>query len=272
MKSEVKIEAGEIGSDQLSKMMTEEIAKELVALAQDIESGKIADEDLAKFLAMILRKLSRGKVKSLKKSKKKRRTAFDIIAEQILKTFAKNKVNRKQNVAQARQPGYLANALINDLDNAIIRLASDSRLDSDANDIQLIEDVIAVNQKVATLTSRVSASTKGMSMRLISAMSVTAGVGGMKGLATLSTLKGEAAMESWSQANQIDFEEATGRVDAVSEKEMELAQESIKNKLIQKSANAELAGPNDVPTTDAVKELKAKKSLEWQQSLGIDHS
>jgi hypothetical protein len=265
-----KIESGELGNDPLSQMLTGEVAEALVSLAHELELGQMGNDEMVRILAQILRRLSRGKVKTLQKKKQKQKTVMDIILEQMLRTFAKNNVVRKQG-ARDVQPGNLAKNMINDLDLAIIRLTSDSRLDSDVNDIQLIEDVIAVNQKIADLSGKVCASTKGMSMRLISAMSVTAGVGGMKGLATLNTLREGVALESWSQANKMNYEHASGQVDAISEHSVESIHSKMKNKLMFKSAEAIQAGPDDVPTTEAAKKLKEKKNLEWELSSTIKH-
>ena len=268
-----KIKSGELGSDQLSKVMTKEVAKELVALIQDVELGKISNEDLVKYLAMILKRLSRGKVKTLKKRKKKSKSVLDILMEQMLRTFVKSKVASKQN-NQDNKPGKLAKALIQDLDRAIFKLTNDTRLDSDLNDIQLIEDMIAVNQKVAALTSNVSRSIKGMSMKLINAMTATGSIGGTKGLATLSTLKSEVAMESWNNASSINYDAVSGRVEPTSTKEEIDLEKSMKHKLMARSEEAQLpSGPDDVPTTEAVKKFKEEKNLEWQQSRTVpDHS
>lgn len=264
-----KIESGEIGNDPISKMMTGEVAEALVNLAKEVELGSMGNEELAKYLAIILRRLSRGKVKSLKKRKKQDRSAFDIILDRILKTFAKNNVKAKQNKGKT-EPGSLVNSMINDLDSAINELCSASRLDSDLNDINLIEDVIAVNQKIAALSGRAAASVKGMSAMLIKAMSATASVSGMKGLATLSTLKGGVALGSWSQASKVNYDGVAGQVDAVSEQASESLHDKMKNSLTIQSLESIKAGPGDVPTTAEAKALKEKKNLEWEKSNSMN--
>ena len=254
-----EIEAGSIENDELAKFITNEMAEELLILAKEVELGNMTDDELVVFLAKMFRKFGNKRGKSLRKKKK------DPIMAQILRSLVKNKMKLNQNKEQT-QPGYAVTNLINDLDATINSLVSAPRLDSDMNDIRLIEDVIAINQKMAALSGRMSSSAKGMSLRLISAMSAMASVGGFKGVGTLSTLQAGVANESWKDANKINYNSVSGHVDDLPEN-VESLQEKMQRKLIEKSSVSKNYGPNDMPITEEVKKFKEKRNLEWEHSL-----
>ena len=186
--------------------------------------------------------------------------------ERVLRNLIENKMRLNKNKEQ-NQPNNTVTNLINELDNTINSLVSAPRLDSDMNDIRLIEDVIAINQKMAALSGKVSASAKGMSLKLISAMSAMASVGGFKGIGTLSTLQAGVANESWNNSNKINYHSISGYVDDVAEASNSL-QERMQKKFIEKSASLNKDyGPKDVPITEEAKKLKEKRNLEWENSL-----
>ena len=260
-----EIEAGAIENDKLSKFITNEMAEELLILAKEVELGNMTDDELVVFLAKIFRKFGNKRGKSLRKKKKDPKKIIDIIMAHILKSLIKNKMKLNQDKKQ-NQPGYVVTNLIKDLDIAINSLVSAPRLDSDMNDIRLIEDVIAINQKMAALSGKTSASTKGMSLRLISAMSAMASVSGFKGIGTLSTLQVGVAHESWNDANKINYNSVSGHVDDLPEN-VESLQEKMQKKFMEKSSTAKEYGPNDVPITEEAKKFKEKRNLEWEHSL-----
>ncbi len=264
-----EIGSGTIDNEKLAQLITNEIAQALVDLAKEVEAGKIGNEELALYLARIFRKLGKRRGKTLKKKKKGPQTIFDILMQQILRTFVKMDIARRRQSDQQLQPGYLTKNLIADLDSTINSLVTAPRLDSDMNDIRLIEDVIAINQKLAALSGRTSGLVKGMSTRLISAMSAIAGVGGMKGIATLSTLQAGVAVESWHDATKINYESVSGHVDDLPE-DVEYLKEKMQAKLMSKSLSVEKDyGIKDLPITEEAKKLKEKRNLEWENSLSI---
>ena len=262
-----KVESGELEGNSLalSKLMTDDIAQQLINLAKEVEQGDIGNEEIAMRLAKFLKSLSRGKVKSLKKRSKAPKTVFEMIIDQMLKTFVQNNINQKNGV-KLKQDTLIKN-LISDLDSAIVRLSTDPKLDSDINDVRLIEDFLAVNEKMASLMNRATSATKGLASRMFKATLATSAVGGIKNIATLSNLKTGMVTESWNDANVIDFDQARGAVSPDSHHELESAHEKMQRLFMLKSAEAHSpSGPSDTPITEAAKELKEKKNLEWEQS------
>ena len=257
------IESGELGSKNLAlnEVMTTDIAKALIAIGKAIEAGTITDEELAILLAKVLKRLSRGRTQSLMKKKKAPRTVFDLVLDRIIKVFAQKQLEQKRN-RELTEPGSLVKNMINDLEAAITKLQNDPRLDSDVNDARLIEDVLAVSQKMAALSGRATGATRGVSGLMMSGMAASASVGGLKGIATLSTLKAGMATESWNEATKINYGQVSGLVSAESEQS-----ESMQERMQRQSAKAQASyGPNDIPTTDAVKEFKQQKNAQWEQS------
>lgn len=261
-----EIESGKIENEQLAKVVTDEIAQVLLALAKEVEKGQIDNDTLALYIARIFKKFGKTRGKSLRKKKKDPKKIIDILMEQVLRTLIKNNMARAAEQGKDT-PNSVTQNLISDLDSTINNLVSASKLDSDINDIKLIEDVIAINQKVAALSGKVSQSTKGMSMKLISAMSAVASVDGFKGVATLNTLKAGVATESWSEANKINYDSKTGDVNDVSEK-VDLFKEKMLLRLKSMSESLDQDyGPQDVPTTEDAKKFKEKRNQEWENSI-----
>ncbi len=259
-----QIENGQYGNDEFTKNMTDEVANSIIELAKLIEDGGIGDKELANYLALILRRLSREKEKKIKKDKVKKKTALEVLMEQLLRTFAQNNANKKNNINKNKnhEPGYMVKQMINDLDRAISKLVSASRFDSDVNTINLIEDTIAVNQKVAALTGNKCKSVRGLSTKLVRAKIATSTQALDSTISNLSTLKSGRAFESWSQANEIDYNHGGG-LDLRTEAAKDYQEEMIK-KLRFSSENAKIpSGPDDIPITETAKKQKEKENQEW---------
>jgi hypothetical protein len=257
-----QIESGQLGNDESSQKITNELAKAIVELAKAVEDGSIGDKQLAGYLAIIVKRLRKDKEKHNLKQKKKQKSVLDIIVDQILRSIARAKIMKKTNPDKTKEVGYVAKQMINDLDQAIAKLVNDPRLDSDVNSIRLIEDTIAVNQKVAALTNKVCKSVKGMSLRLIQARTVTSGQALDSNLSNLGSLKEARAFESWSNANAIDYREKSG-VNTEAES-VKLNHQSIINRFKTAEYDASLpSGPNDVPTTEQAKKQKKIENEKW---------
>lgn len=259
-----KIEEGTLEANELTEQITDDIAEAFIILAKAVEEGLITDKDLAMYLAMIIRKLTRGKVKSINKTKRKPKTFFDLVLDAILKNVVRANLSRRSEEERKKQSNV--NDLIQDLESAITRLRNDPSLDSDLNDLRLMEDVIAVGQKMNALERNGGLSNRKVANSLFSGMAAYASIGGNKGLASLSSLKAEMVNESWSEITEVDLNQAS-RV--VGEGNQEKRHQLLKEALGVASEVVKPSGPNDVPTTESTKQFKNKKNLEWEQSLSL---
>ncbi len=251
-----KIEKGELEKNELTEQITDNIAEAIMLLARAVELGAISDDEMLNYLTKIIRKLTKGKYKTLKNRKKKPKTIIGIIANIILKHFAQQ--NARDQAAKA-QKEPMANKLAADLEAAVADLIASPSLDSDVNDVRLMENAIAVIEKMSALANF---NTKGLSNLLSKAARAYANVSGNKGITDLSTLKAEMANSSWSEVNEIDYESVGRYVGEANEKT------SIKETLASKISEAQIpSGPDNVPTTETAKELKARKNKEWEQSM-----
>lgn len=259
-----KIEEGTLESNELTEQITDDIAEAFVILAKAVEENLITDKDLAMYLARIIKKLTRGKVKSVNKTKRKPKTFFDLVLDAILKNVVRANLNSKRQEEQKKQNSI--DDLIRDLEAAVSRLRSDPSLDSDVNDLRLMEDVMAVGQKMAALERNGGLSNKKVAASLFSGTAAYASVGGNKGFASLSSLKAEMVGESWSEMTEIDLHQASRVVgDETPEKRHQL----LKEALTVSESHSSPSGPNDIPTTESTKQFKNKKNLEWEQSLSL---
>lgn len=263
-----QIESGQLNNDEISQAITQEVAVAIISLAKAVEDGDIDDEKLAAYLAIIMRRLGRNRDEKRRiKQKRKQKTIIDLVIENILRSIAKERVNRKKNIPREenQKPGYFTEKMINDLDRAIFKLVNDSRLDTDINSIRLIEDTISVVQKVAALAGKVSNSVKGMSLRLIQARTATSGQILDSNVATLSTLKQGRSVESWEEAHRVDFNHGGG-LDTKSESQKIDADDLKKAfKFKEESVNIP-SGPSDVPMTESTKKRKEQEYNEWANS------
>lgn len=262
-----QIESGPLNNDEISQAMTQEIALAIISLAKAVEDEDIDDEKLAAYLAIIMKRLGRNRDEKRRiKQKRKQKTIIDLVIENMLRSIAKERVNRKKNIQrdESQKPGFFTQQMINDLDKAIFKLVNDSRLDTDINSIRLIEDTISVVQKVAALAGKVSNSVKGMSLRLIQARTATSGQILDSSVATLSTLKQGRSIESWEEANRVDFNNIG--LDTKSESQKIDADDLKKVFKITEESVSIPSGPGDVPITESTKKRKEQEYNEWANS------
>ncbi len=259
-----KIEEGDLESNELTAQITDDIAQAFVILAKAVEEELITDKDLAIYLARIIRKLTLGKIKSIHKTKRKPKTFFDLVLDAIIKNLVRADLNRK--IQEEQQKQNSVDDLIRDLEAAVSRLRTDPSLDSDVNDLRLMEDVMAVGQKMAALERNGNLSNRKVANSLFSGTTAYASVGGNKGFASLSSLKAEMVNESWSEMNEIDLNQAS-RV--VGEENPGKRHNSLKEILSSSEVHTP-SGPNDVPTTDSTKQFKNKKNLEWENAVSFN--
>ena len=266
-----QIKSGELNNDEFSQAITNDVAMAIINLAKAVEEGSIDDKQLAGYLAIIVKRLRRDRDEKRKfKQKRKQKTILDVIMDRLMRSVAREAVNRKNNLKQAEKPGYFVQQMINDLDGAIFKLVNDSRLDTDINSIRLIEDTIAVTQKVAALSGKVSSSVKGMSMRLIQARAAVSGQALDSNISNLSSLKEGVAFESWEEAHRVDFNHGGG-VDVKSESQKIDNKEMIKKFKVKENSVNMPSGPDNVPITESAKKQKERENSEWLNYQAILH-
>lgn len=233
-----------------------EAVLEITQTAELIEKESLDDNELAARLFSILKKL---KGESLLKKKKKleiEKTFFEKLAEKIIKVLIVNNKKQKLNKNNHKEKKVSRN-IINELNAAVTELNTSSRLDSDINDIKLLENALNVEQKLSKTMSKIPPYAMGFTQHLFRAFTSFMSIGGNKNFATLSTLKAGVAMESFSEASKVKFDSVSGYIDNVSTRE-----ESLVKKMQKQQKSVEI-GPNDIPTTNQAKQMKDKKNAEF---------
>ncbi len=233
----------------------------LTEIAEEVDNNKIDDKELPKRLAYVMKKLKTKKElerkKAIRRGRKKKKTLLEEIASKIIKAFAIKSHKTKLNNYTLEKKKF-TESLMEDLNSTVMQLNTASRLDSDINDIRLIEDVLSVNQRMSDLLRKMPTAAKGLSQALFKAFTSAGSISGNKNLAALSALKVGVATESFVDASSIKFDAVAGEVDAHSTKDAR--QQGIIEKL---SKGGKVFGPTDIPITSEARARNQARDSEF---------
>lgn len=219
---------------QLIKM-AKELEAEGFPLSIETKSGRKINKELVSRLIKARKELGNERSHKLKNAHK---TQDDIFKKMLKKLLSSPKKEKKQEKKDNSYGIGSEDFLEKELARTIIRLRSDSTIDSDANDLRLLEDMA----KVIMLSSTLSGKSKGVFFGKQAVNNISTTTGGAQLTIAVDRQAFGTNMESMSDSLRQRLDKQTASVDIsalpVNENSQERKLEDLRNRKFVASAEA----------------------------------